>query len=524
MDIVKAFNTNNLHTEITIKGTHDKPLFRASDIGAVLEMGNIRTSIVDFDSSEKVVQVMDSLGGAQHVTFLTAKGLYKILFRSRKPIAEQFQNWVCDVIEEIRLNGEYKLQQQIERIQEEKQELENKLTEVQEENKLLQIKDTVPMIYIYNTDTRIEKSELKIGYTLNVQTRIRPYKQICKFGKLEFSVEVVNQNVKTVENFIHHMLVSFQIRDEVFRIDVEEAKMLIMRIVNILNLIQIPNDSERQSKLAKTIESEQEIIHNSEKNKISTREMSTQTDFYENVIQPTLLDNDEQTNKFNKFIEEHCVLHNDAEVSVVDIIGQYRILQQSASKEQYNALKFYLDTRFRQSRLKSQEKDQIIHGYIGIRLKEIEYKKSLVVSDEQDFIFHSCLFQPCGKVIFADLMDEYKRWKISLKKEILDDDSEKIKKYLKSTSYVLYTTIWANNTNGQGYYGIMLKKDIFLHKTTSSTGKSVEKRDIKTNHLIATWQTIAKAAESEKIATSKMSRSIKNKTIFNEDYYYCLKK
>jgi len=131
MDIVKAFNSNNLHTEITIKGTVNSPLFRASDIGAVLEMGNIRTSIVEFDSSEKVVQVMDSLGGAQQVTFLTAKGLYKILFRSRKPIAEQFQNWVCEVIKEIRLNGLYELQKEVDQKQKELEQTKNEMSAIE---------------------------------------------------------------------------------------------------------------------------------------------------------------------------------------------------------------------------------------------------------------------------------------------------------------------------------------------------------------------------------------------------------
>ena len=91
MDIVKAFNSNDLHTEIVIRGTVTDPLFRASDIGVVLDISNIRTSIVDFDESEKVVRTTDTLGGAQDVTFLTEKGLYKVLFRSRKPIAQKFQ-------------------------------------------------------------------------------------------------------------------------------------------------------------------------------------------------------------------------------------------------------------------------------------------------------------------------------------------------------------------------------------------------------------------------------------------------
>ena len=35
MDIVKAFNTNDLHTEIVIKGTNDEPLFRAGSPGVM---------------------------------------------------------------------------------------------------------------------------------------------------------------------------------------------------------------------------------------------------------------------------------------------------------------------------------------------------------------------------------------------------------------------------------------------------------------------------------------------------------
>jgi hypothetical protein len=77
MDIVKAFNANDLHTEIVIKGTIDDPLFRASDVGVVLELSNIRATIVDFDESEKVLHTMHTLGGTQEVTFLTEKGLYR---------------------------------------------------------------------------------------------------------------------------------------------------------------------------------------------------------------------------------------------------------------------------------------------------------------------------------------------------------------------------------------------------------------------------------------------------------------
>ncbi len=86
----KGFNETNLHTEIVIKSTYEEPLFRENDIGEILEMSNIRPHIQHFDKSEKVVNTIDILGGSQQVTFLTEKGLYKILFKSRKPIAEKF--------------------------------------------------------------------------------------------------------------------------------------------------------------------------------------------------------------------------------------------------------------------------------------------------------------------------------------------------------------------------------------------------------------------------------------------------
>jgi prophage antirepressor-like protein len=126
MEIVKAFNSNNLHTEIVIKGTISEPLFRASDIGEILEMTNIRATIQQFDDSEKVVNSIDTLGGSQQVTFLTEKGLYKVLFKSRKPIAEKFQNWVCEVVKEIRLNGVYELKQQLLQQSEEFKSIEDK--------------------------------------------------------------------------------------------------------------------------------------------------------------------------------------------------------------------------------------------------------------------------------------------------------------------------------------------------------------------------------------------------------------
>ena len=57
---------------------------------------------------------MDSNGHRQLTTMFTEFGVYKILFKSRKPIAKKFQKWVCQIIKDIRLIGEYNLQSQLE--------------------------------------------------------------------------------------------------------------------------------------------------------------------------------------------------------------------------------------------------------------------------------------------------------------------------------------------------------------------------------------------------------------------------
>jgi hypothetical protein len=48
------------------------------------------------------------------------------------------------------------------------------------------------------------------------------------------------------------------------------------------------------------------------------------------------------------------------------------------------------------------------------------------------------------------------------------------------------------------------------------------KRQLNTDILLGTWETIAKASIDEKISTAKLSRIIKNKTTLN-DYYFLTK-
>lgn len=93
-------------------------LFKANDIGELLGLKNVKMIIKDYNDKQKLgVSLTDPHGRVQETNMLTAKGLYKMLMRSRKPIAEEFQDWVCDVIEQIRLSSNDKLQNRIKELE-----------------------------------------------------------------------------------------------------------------------------------------------------------------------------------------------------------------------------------------------------------------------------------------------------------------------------------------------------------------------------------------------------------------------
>lgn len=169
MDILKAFNLEDSNVQINIKGTPNKPLFQANQIGNLLGMTNIRKTMVSFDEDEKVVTRSSTLGGVQNVTFLTEIGLYRLLGMSKKPIARTFQKWVCKVLIEIRESGKYELQKQ--------NEIDRKLAKHQERlaihNKLFSAFDKKKVVYVcWLEDLDDDMYVIKIGHTDKLSSRV----------------------------------------------------------------------------------------------------------------------------------------------------------------------------------------------------------------------------------------------------------------------------------------------------------------------------------------------------------------
>ena len=138
---------------------------------------------------------MHTLGGAQEVTFLTEKGLYKVLFRSRKPIAEKFQNRVCEVIKEIRLKGIYKMENEIKKAIEEKKE-------IREKTLIENFPSNVQCVYYGTKENKSERGErlIKFGNSNSLKNRIYNHKKTYDNFRLINAFRV--ENKLQIENAI----------------------------------------------------------------------------------------------------------------------------------------------------------------------------------------------------------------------------------------------------------------------------------------------------------------------------------
>ncbi|MDP0095414.1 BRO family protein, partial [Glaesserella parasuis] len=93
---------------VRIQSLNDEPYFCLTDVCLVL--GVNRRSSEAFRLNEKGCNKIAVLteGGMQEVTFINEPNLYRIIFRSNKSQAIDFQNWVFEeVLPQIRKTGQY---------------------------------------------------------------------------------------------------------------------------------------------------------------------------------------------------------------------------------------------------------------------------------------------------------------------------------------------------------------------------------------------------------------------------------
>jgi len=515
--------------------------------------------------SEPTISVNEKWGGHNiQKIFLTIKCFKSLCLKSQTKKASEIHEYYMkleEVLHEIVEEETNELKLQLEQ----KDNIIMEIKQTTEQEKLLLLKNTkkekqraveqaiiiqfpvnTECIYFGTIDNTNEAGEklIKFGHTNDLSTRILDHRKkydnfiLVNAFRVQNKVEIENL-IKTypkIKRQIRSIEVNGKNKTEIIAYDatnftIERLTKHIKDIIhsktysidNFNRIIKENEELENEHKNLKEQNKNNELLITTknveinelrEKMEIQQKIIDSFKNDNQSVYQNVLLPEDELNTKFNEFVKSVCIVRPDVEELSVNLEGRYRLWSQvKPTKEIFHALKNYLDTRFKPKRIQGN------HGYVGIKLRNVEYKKSQENSTIETFIFQVCQFSDSGKILNSTLLKEYQKWKLSVDKEPTENDMKEIKEYLNASPHALKATIWIDDGSNEGYYGISLKQQEYKPKLISSTGKKVYKREKDTDHVLATWDTIAKAAEIENISASKMSRYIKNKNIIN-DYYY----
>lgn len=89
-------------------GTPDSPEWIAQDVCDVIGIEHVSRAIADFEEDEKGMRITHTPFGSQKMLTVYEPGLYRLIFKSRKPEAKRFQKWVfSEVLPSLRKHGIY---------------------------------------------------------------------------------------------------------------------------------------------------------------------------------------------------------------------------------------------------------------------------------------------------------------------------------------------------------------------------------------------------------------------------------
>jgi len=407
---------------------------------------------------------------------------------------------------------------------------------------------------IDNSNTEGEKL-IKFGHSNNLSVRLQDHHKTYENFILRDAFKVHNRQeienaIKTSSKIRKHLRtieVDGKNKNEILAYDETNFTILCLSryIKNIIseksysiekfNILVEENQKYKTTLEQLSDENEKlKVLNNEyiEKNEKLEQVLASITNNYENNNEIINVNNDETNiisvelkNKFDKFIDECCFLHKEVEVASTTIVGQFRIYnREKPTKLVFSMFNTYMRTRFLACRISGQNKNQVVHGFKGIKLKDIVYKKSSSSNEIENFIFESCIFSPEGRASTNKIVEEFINYKKNNSLLINNNEDKDVKNYLKNCQYILGGPIRLHNINAtfEGYYGISLKNDYYQearYDLIATSGKKVQKIDASTKNILNNWTTIAKAAIHEDFSPAKMSRAIKNNTLINNAYY-----
>jgi len=91
--------------------TNEDPLFMAKEIGEILDLTNINSSLKDYSDElirRKCLVILN--GKKTYVNMLTEFGLYRVVMRSNSAFGEKFSSYISGILRQLRILGSVKLE------------------------------------------------------------------------------------------------------------------------------------------------------------------------------------------------------------------------------------------------------------------------------------------------------------------------------------------------------------------------------------------------------------------------------
>ena len=122
---LNLFYNEEANVTVRTQQVNDEPWFVAKDVVAALGIGWNGTTLASIPDEWKGMRTFRTPssgtrgGGEQMLTVINEAALYKLAFRSNKPQADAFVNWVAgEVLPAIRQTGQYRIKGEAECMQE----------------------------------------------------------------------------------------------------------------------------------------------------------------------------------------------------------------------------------------------------------------------------------------------------------------------------------------------------------------------------------------------------------------------
>ena len=162
MSEISKFNFQEQQVRIVLDD-NNQPMFVAKDIATVLGYTDTSKGITTHCKGTPIYLPLETNGGVQEVRVIYEPDLYRLIFGSKLPSAQQFQNWVFDeVLPSIRTKGSYNLTDNPPLTYLESLEL---LIQKEKERQLLL--DTNQRLVTQKEQAKLENGKSKLGATVS---------------------------------------------------------------------------------------------------------------------------------------------------------------------------------------------------------------------------------------------------------------------------------------------------------------------------------------------------------------------